>query len=154
MKYTILVISLLYTISGIAQMKVEIIPTDSNYAKMQLDCTNVQDCDAKLLAWIDKQKSFVGTWNDTKKDHLVKRVETNLENENVTKYYHPLDFSVNIIDETEKVAKEKKDREDKKALRKSMKSQSLKKKSNESVDEWRSRVADALDEILKDMSEE
>jgi hypothetical protein len=98
MKFTILVISLLYTISGIAQMKVEIKPNDSKYAKMQLDCTNAQDCDAKILSWIERQKSFVGEWDESSENSISSKVEQDLEGNSITKYYHSNDFIVSKID--------------------------------------------------------
>lgn len=101
MKYTIFSIILIYTIFSInayAQYKVEITPSNITYAKMQLDCTNVQDCDEKILLWVEKQKSFTGEWNESSENSIASKVEQDLEGNSITKYYHSNDFTVSKID--------------------------------------------------------
>ena len=154
MKYIVSVLFLIYSLSGIAQMKLEITPSDSKYAKMSIDCEDQSKCDEKLVKWIDKQKFFKGKWKDKKKDSIASRVEESELGANVTRYFHPSNFTVQLVDMTAVIADKEAKKAAKKAKRKALKASSLKKRQNESVGEWRDRVADTLDEILKDLGEE
>ena len=145
---------LLFTFSVHAQLKLEITPGDSKYAKMSIDCSDQSDCDSKLVKWIDKQKFFKGKWKDKKKDSIASRVEESELGANVTRYFHPSNFTVQLVDMTAVIADKEAKKAAKKAKRKALKASSLKKRQNESVGEWRDRVADTLDEILKDLGEE
>ena len=151
MKYIIL---LLITFNTYAQYKVEINPSDSKYAKMQIDCADQAECDSKLLDWINKQQFFKGVWNDDATGSVLTETRQNEENENVTQHFHPANFSVELVDMREQIAAEQAAKEEKKAKRQLLKAEDFAKTSNESVSEWRQRVANALEELLKDMKEE
>lgn len=157
MKFLIL-IALLTFFTGAnkaqAQMKLKISPSDSKYAKMSIDCQDEAKCDKKLVSWIDKATFFKGEWKAEEEGSIVSKTSKNMENENVTLHFHPSNFSVQLVDMTAEIAEREAAKAAKKAKRQALKSKSLKKKSSESVGEWRDRVAEALDEILKDLGEE
>lgn len=78
-----------------AQLKLEITPSDSKYAKMQIDCEDQTDCDAKLLKWIEKQKFFKGEWKLDAIGGIVSKVDIDLEtNSELIYYFHPANFSI------------------------------------------------------------
>lgn len=90
-----------------AQMKLEITPSDSKYAKMQVDCDDQADCDDKLLKWIEKQKFFKGEWKEDAIGSIVTKVTQNMDNENITLHFHPSNFSVQLEDISAELAAEK-----------------------------------------------
>lgn len=81
-----------------AKFKLEITPTDSKYAKMQIDCADQTECDSKLLTWIQKQEFFKGEWKSDAIGSIVSKTETDMENNESTLYFHPTNFSVNLVD--------------------------------------------------------
>ena len=116
-----------------AQMKLEITPSDSKYAKMQIDCDDQADCDSKLLTWIEKQKFFKGVWNDDAIGSIVSKTYTEYESQDtgetqvvtdidtgkettvpvykqvevqVTKYFHPSNFSIEQKDISAELAEQ------------------------------------------------
>ena len=103
MKYIIL---LLITFNTYAQYKVSINPSDSKYAKMQINCADQAECDSKLLDWINKQKFFKGVWNDDAIGSIVSRQEIDLDENEVTKYFHPSNFSIEQKDISAELAEQ------------------------------------------------
>ena len=97
---------LLFTFSAHAQLKLEITPSDSKYAKMSIDCEDQSKCDEKLIKWIDKQKFFKGEWSDNQADSIVSKVESDLSGNSVTKYFKPSNFSVNLVDMSVEIAEQ------------------------------------------------
>lgn len=116
-----------------AQMKLEITPSDSKYAKMQIDCSDQVDCDSKLLTWIEKQKFFKGAWNDDAIGSIVSKTYTEYKSQEtgetqvitdidtgkettvpvyeqvevqVTKYFHPSNFSIEQKDISAELAEQ------------------------------------------------
>ena len=89
-----------------AQFKLEITPSDSKYAKMQIDCADQAECDSKLLDWINKQKFFKGVWNDDAIGSIVSKQEIDLEENEVTKYFHPSNFSIEQKDISAELAEQ------------------------------------------------
>ena len=116
MKTIIALIALTFLNCTFAQMKLEINPSDSKYAKMQIDCDDQADCDSKLLKWIEKQKFFNGDWNKDPIGSIVSKTEVDLEGNEKTYYFHPLNFSVNQVDISQGLA----DREAKKLAKKNL----------------------------------
>lgn len=130
MKYIIL---LLITFNTYAQYKVNINPSDSKYAKMQIDCADQAECDSKLLDWINKQQFFKGVWNDDAIGSIVSKTYTEFESQDtgetqvvtdidtgeettvpvyeqvevqVTKYFHPSNFSIEQKDISAELAEQ------------------------------------------------
>lgn len=95
MKYIIL---LLISFNTFAAYKLQINPNDSKYAKMQIECSDQSECDSKLLSWIQKQEFFKGEWKEDAIGSIVSKVETDMENNEKTLYFHPSNFSVNLVD--------------------------------------------------------
>ena len=89
-----------------AQMKLEITPRDSKYAKMQVDCDDQADCDDKLLKWIENQKFFKGEWKLDAIGSIVSKQEIDLEENEVTKYFHPSNFSIEQKDISAELAEQ------------------------------------------------
>lgn len=89
-----------------AQMKLEITPSDSKYAKMQIDCDDQADCDDKLLKWIENQKFFKGEWKEDVIGSIVSKTETDMENNEKTIYFHASNFSVNLVDISAELAEQ------------------------------------------------
>ena len=89
-----------------AQMKLEITPSDSKYAKMQIDCNDQADCDDKLLKWIVNQKFFKGEWKLDAIGSIVSKQEIDLEENEVTKYFHPSNFSIEQKDISAELAEQ------------------------------------------------
>ena len=89
-----------------AQMKLEITPSDSKYAKMQVDCDDQADCDDKLLKWIENQKFFKGEWKLDAIGSIVSKQEIDLEENEVTKYFHPSNFSIEQKDISAELAEQ------------------------------------------------
>jgi len=95
MKYIIL---LLISFNTFAAYKLQINPNDSKYAKMQIECSDQSECDSKLISWIQKQEFFKGEWKEDAIGSIVSKTETDLENNEKTLYFHPSNFSVNLVD--------------------------------------------------------
>lgn len=89
-----------------AQYKLEITPSDSKYAKMQIVCKDQSECDSKLLNWINKQEFFKGEWKETQEGSIVSKTETDMENNEITSYFHPSNFSVNLVDISAELAEQ------------------------------------------------
>jgi hypothetical protein len=145
---------LLFTFSAHAQLKLEITPSDSKYAKMSIECEDQSKCDEKLVKWIDKQRFFKGEWKSEQEGSIVSRVTQNMDGANVTLHFHPANFTVQLRDMTDELAAKEAERVAKKAKRQRIKALSTAKKSNESVAEWRARVSEVLDELLLELREE
>lgn len=113
MKTIIALIALTFLNCTFAQMKLEITPSDSKYAKMSIDCDDQADCDSKLLKWIEKQKFFKGEWKEDAIGSIATKVTQNMENKNITLHFHPANFSVQLEDiSAELAAKEAKKNKD------------------------------------------
>lgn len=98
----------LFTLTAHAQMKLEIVPNDSKYAKMQIDCDDQADCDSKLLKWIEKQKFFKGEWKLDPVGGIVSKQELDFESGTpIDHYFHPENFSITLKDITAELATEK-----------------------------------------------
>lgn len=95
MKYIIL---LLISFNTFAAYKLQINPNDTKYAKMQIECADQSECDSKLLTWIQKQEFFKGEWKEDAIGSIVSKTETDMENNEKTLYFHPGNFSVNLVD--------------------------------------------------------
>jgi hypothetical protein len=133
MKTIIALIALTFLNCTFAQFKVEITPSDSKYAKMQIKCVDQTDCDAKLLSWIEKQKFFKGEWKETQEGSIVSKTYTEYESQDtgetqvvtdidtgeettvpvyeqvevqVTKYFHPSNFSIEQKDISAELAEQ------------------------------------------------
>lgn len=104
MKSLIALIALTFINCTFAAFKLEIIPSDSKYAKMQIDCEDQSKCDEKLITWINKQEFFKGEWKDDAIGSIVSRQDETMEGELITKYFHPSNFTVNLVDTTEEEA--------------------------------------------------
>jgi hypothetical protein len=73
---------------------------------MQLNGGTQEELDTKLLKWIDKQKFFKGEWQSEQDDTIVSKIETGIEGNESTKYFKPINFSVNLVDTTEQLAEQ------------------------------------------------
>ena len=108
MKTIIALIALTFLNCTFAQMKLEINPSDSKYAKMQIDCDDQADCDSKLLKWIKKQKFFKGEWKLDPVGGIVSKQELDFESGTpIDHYFHPENFSITLKDITAELATEK-----------------------------------------------
>lgn len=105
---------LLLSFNLYAQFKIEIIPSNDEHAKMQLDAETSELVNEQLVKWIERQKTYKGEWVDKKKDTIAEKEITDLEGKKLKLYYKPIDFSVNVVDETEKVNAEKAEKEERK----------------------------------------
>lgn len=117
MKYIVSVLFLIYSLSGIAQMKLEISPSDSKYAKMSIDCEDQAKCDDKLVKWIKRQKFFKGVFNDISEGSIASKEETTLGGVAKTVYFHADNFSIAIDDMTRDISDKKAKRLAKKNLK-------------------------------------
>ena len=108
MKHILITLLTFFTLANkaLAQFKLEILPSDSKYAKMQIDCADQAECDSKLLDWINKQKFFKGSWNDDAIGSIVSKQEIDLEENEVTKYFHPSNFSIEQKDISAELAEQ------------------------------------------------
>lgn len=127
------IILLTLTVTANAQYKLEINPSDSKYAKMSIDCEDQSKCDEKLIKWIDNQKFFKGEWKETQEGSIVSKTYTEYESQDtgetqvvadidtgeettvpvyeqvevqVTKYFHPLNFSIEQKDISAELAEQ------------------------------------------------
>ncbi len=96
----------LFTFNVYATLQLQIVPNDSKYAQMQLNGGTQEELDTKLLKWIDKQKFFKGEWQSEQDDTIVSKIETDIEGNESTKYFKPINFSVNLVDTTEQLAEQ------------------------------------------------
>lgn len=107
MKLIIALIALTLFVIGTAyaQMKLEITPSDSKYAKMSIDCSEQADCDEKLVKWIDKQKFFKGEYKDSQEGSIVSKTTSDeLSGESKVEHFHASNFSVNLVDMSVEIA--------------------------------------------------
>lgn len=131
MKSLIALIALTFINCTFAAFKLEINPNDQKYAKMQIDCEDQSKCDEKLIIWINKQEFFKGEWKDDAIGSIVSKTYTEFESQDtgetqvitdvetgeettvpvyeqvevqITKYFHPSNFTVNLVDTTEEEA--------------------------------------------------
>lgn len=117
MKTIIALIALTFLNCTFAQMKLEITPSDSKYAKMQIDCLDQVECDDKLLKWIEKQKFFKGEWKEDPVGGIVSKVELDENNTEKTYYFHPVNYSITQTDISAELAEQ----ESKKLAKKNLK---------------------------------
>ena len=121
-----------------AQFKLEITPSDSKYAKMQIDCEDQADCDKKLLKWIEKQQFFKGVWSDEQVGSLISKQELDLEGQETTVYFQPSNFSATINYITQELA----DKEAKKLAKQALRDKLNKEKKDLTLKE--------INELLRD----
>lgn len=147
MKYLLL---LLISFNVFAQYQIKINPNDTQYAKMQIDCASLIDCNTKLVEWIGKQEFFTGEWKLDKEGSVASKLD-NIEELPADRYFHPKNFSVKLVD----ISSEIMERESKKALR-NAETQELKAMVDQldnygTVAEHRQMTNKILKRILKDM---
>lgn len=122
MKTITALIALTFLNCTFAQMKLEITPSDSKYAKMQIDCVNLVDCDDKLLKWIEKQKFFKGAWSSEQADSIVSKKQFDIATDaEIDVYFKPDNFSITLTDMSAEIAdgkaKKEKDATDMQAIK-------------------------------------
>ena len=161
-----LLIALLFINTAYAQHVLTIDRSGSGYASSQIEKETKELACEKLIKVVEKRKWLKGSWDLIELGSECSRAKQNDETtivEDVAEflgftgeleYYHPENFSIIYEDKTQEIADKEAKRVERKAKRLALKGTSLKKKSGESVGEWRDRVAVALDELLKDVSEE
>jgi hypothetical protein len=88
-----------------AQFKVNI--NRPSGEKLTFDCSSQNDCDEKLLMRINRfSKNYAGVWNDDAIGSIVSRQEIDLDENEVTKYFHPSNFSIEQKDISAELAEQ------------------------------------------------
>lgn len=100
----ITIIFLLLSVNTYAQFKVEITPSDSKLAKMQIEAQTLNKAIKKLKKVVKRSSWLKHEIKDTESGYIFSETETDLEGNEVIKYYHPVNFSVNLVDITQELA--------------------------------------------------
>ena len=140
---------LLLSFNLYAQFKIEIIPSNDQHAKMQLDAESEELVKEELAKWIERQKTYKGEWSDKKKDSIAEKEITDLEGKKVKLYYKPIDFSVNLVDETEKINAEKAEKEERKNEIKQLK-KDIRLINDSDLPQWHKKL---LKRLIKELKE-
>ena len=96
MKQILITLLTFFTVANIAHasLRLQITPTDSKYASMQLNGGTQEKLDKKLLKWIKRQRFFKGEWNTTQENSIISKTTEDIEGQEITQYFHPSNFSV------------------------------------------------------------
>lgn len=100
------IIILLLSVNAHASLRLQITPTDSKYASMQLNGDTQEQLDKKLLKWIKRQRFFKGEWNTTQENSIISKTTEDIDGQEITQYFHPSNFSVQLTDRTQEIADE------------------------------------------------
>jgi len=94
----------LFTLNVYAQFKIKISPTDNSIAKMEIEEKNLNKAIKRLSKIVKKSSWLKYVKNEEESGYIFSEVEEDLDGNEKTYYYHPVNFSIAVEDITQELA--------------------------------------------------